>query len=259
MRYLFRLSSVLLVIFLLGGPERAPGQGMGLPLLSDSSGQAMLAIAAGQRERVVGGWPTTSRLAYGRAALGFAGRADVYLGIGFMDLSMQVREGGLSEMTSSASLAYGLGTNLRLLNLKSLGLSLLASASAWRSQPTLSADLGTGGDTGFDRQILLHYDWREGRGAVGLGKTLGATEWYAGVGGYLIQRKEKRWSVLKTPGADFKGPVAAAEFRSGFVRQMFVGVDVRLPEGFKLSVEVERRDWSNFGVLVGVSQTGSPR
>jgi hypothetical protein len=237
-------------------PEAAKGQGIGLPLLSDSSGQPMLAVAAGQRERVIGGWSTISRIAYGRAAFGLGGQVDVFAGVGLLDLRLLVPGG---EMTSSPALAYGVGLNARLLRVKRIGLSLLANASLWRSQPEVSADLGGTNGGAFERLTVLHYDWREASGGLALGKTWGPTEWYAGVSGYMIQRRESRWAVLRTSGTDVKGPVSSGEFRSGFVAQMVVGVDLHLPQGFKLSLEIEGRDRSNFGVLFGVSQTGSPR
>lgn len=253
-----RVLFVALLAVTLWLPSPSSAQGIGLPLRSDSHRQWMLALAAGRQQREIGGWPTTARLAYAKASLGLGGKLDVFAGLGLMDLEMQVPGTELSTMSSEPALTYGLGGTLQLIQFRRVGMAIFLSAAAWRSQPELAASLGGEELTTLVRRVHLHYDWREASGAITLWKKLGISEWYIGTGGYLIQRPEKRWTVLETSVSAVKGPVSTGEFRSGFVSRFLAGVDFDLAQGFKISIEVAGRDRDNVNVLVGVSQIGSP-
>jgi len=255
---IWRSAIPLVLLAWLISPSSARAQALGLPLLSEGTGKVMFAVAGGQQDRVVGGWPTRSRLAYGRAALGIAGRMDLFVSAGVVELRIQSPEPGISDLTSSPALAYGLGMNLRLIQLRRIGLSLVATANLWRFQSTPTGRLLQQSQSGFDRRAALHYDWREASGAAAIRKTLGPAKIYLALGGYMIQRREQSWQILNTPVGDIEGNRATGEFRSGLVPQLFSGIDFILPQGFKLSVELQGSDRRNFGVLVGVSQTGSP-
>jgi hypothetical protein len=249
---------LVVTVFLLL-PTVLLAQSAGLPLLSNGQGEITLSVAAGRSQRTVADFPTTSRLLYARAVLGLGGWLDLYSAAGLQDLRMELPDAGISEAAADMSLAYALGVNARFASFPRMGAAFVASVALWRSQPAISVEVPSGGATGFRRHVRLDYDWREAVGSLNLLKTIGVTRWYVGTGGYFIQRLEKRWTVSHTPVGDVHGPVTRGEFRSGFVPQLQAGLDIGLPQGFAFSLAAHGRDRNNFALMVGFSQTGSPR
>lgn len=235
-------------------------QSLVLPVLSESHAEFSMSVQGGLSHIDVSHSQSKLYFAIARPAFGLWHKLDIFAIIGGMQQHTDYVSAELSDYSSSSAITYGGGTTLLLSNAGPFKSSLFLSGKIMRFAPEGSIyNQLANQNAGFKKRHDIEYQWTNIELAAIGSKKIGRFDLITGVN-YLRQTAEHSTQRILV-GESASVPVGNSNgmFLKKSTLFFSIGAMLHLPGRQQIGLHLLGTGKEDFGIFLGISQTGSPQ
>ncbi len=249
----------LLMLLIAPGPGSSLlAQSTGIPLLSNGNSELALSVQAGVANLMVNDDRHRVFTAVARPAFAVASWMDVYAYLGLVRQNVEFGDPLRADFKGNASVLYGAGVTLQLpwrgpgRSRIYAGTQMAFFAPGGTSYENLNAQ-----NDGLRRIRNTTYEWRQFQSSLFLAYPLNKVEFFMGL--ELILRNIRTVTTVQLQQEQSVVPVnrTALPYLEQTLVAPSMGFNVRLPHRHQLGVQLRGLGSGDYGLFIGLSQTGT--
>ena len=245
------ISAFLFLLLFAGG---AGAQIAGNPVASSGTKEWTVGLSSTYFYQTIGRELTTANRFLLKSGWGVFPWLDLYVMGGASNLKMDRRDDyTISDYSDKYRFAYGGGVNALVGD--KLQLWFGANAMRFKSRGNFTEPLLITGQT-YIKRFEMNYDWREFKGYLGIAFNIGSFTFYGAGAGWYLWRIESKDEYRDGNGSVSYIGHDEGEYSSGLYTGAIVGIEMKLPQRYTITLEALLFNERNLQIMAGISQTG---